>query len=207
MLLVARQIPGQSSLQYYVTNGHGDIMEIQDAIGKVLNRYTCDIWGNPLKQEEQVPNIFRYSGEYWDAATELQYLRARWYDPGIGRFLTEDAYEGEINNPLSLNLYTYVHNNPLIYTDPSGHKVWLIHGTFSDGDTWSPEFVTYLKDLFNETTGKLDWSGKNKNDARSKAAEEMLNKVYEWHKENPNDSIRLVGHKCVAQPRFLVYIL
>ncbi|XGA14891.1 RHS repeat-associated core domain-containing protein, partial [Paenibacillus thiaminolyticus] len=76
---------------------------------KVLNRYTYDIWGNPLKQEEQVPNIFRYSEEYWDAATELQYLRARWYDPSIGRFLTEDTYEGEINNPLSLNLYTYVY--------------------------------------------------------------------------------------------------
>ncbi|XGA11840.1 RHS repeat-associated core domain-containing protein [Paenibacillus thiaminolyticus] len=47
--------------------------------------------GNPLIQKEQVPNIFRYSGEYWDAATELQYLRARWYDPSIGRFLTEDT--------------------------------------------------------------------------------------------------------------------
>ncbi|MBG9795002.1 hypothetical protein ABD76_22045 [Paenibacillus dendritiformis] len=124
--LVARQIPGQSSLQYYVTNGHGDIMEIQDATGKVLNRYTYDIWGNPLKQEEQVPNIFRYAGEYWDAATELQYLRARWYDPGIGRFLTEDTYEGEINNPLSFNLYTYVYNNPLIYSDPTGNFVYPI---------------------------------------------------------------------------------
>nr|WP_254352269.1 polymorphic toxin-type HINT domain-containing protein [Paenibacillus dendritiformis] len=101
-------------------------MEIQDATGKVLNRYTYDIWGNPLIQEEQVPNIFRCSGEYWDAATELQYLRARWYDPSIGRFLTEDTYEGEINNPLSLNLYTYVYNNPLIYSDPTGNFVYPI---------------------------------------------------------------------------------
>ncbi|WP_374021037.1 RHS repeat-associated core domain-containing protein [Paenibacillus thiaminolyticus] len=101
-------------------------MEIQDATGKVLNRYTYDIWGNPLIQEEQVPNIFRYAGEYWDAATELQYLRARWYDPSIGRFLTEDTYEGEISNPLSLNLYTYVANNPLIYVDPSGN-MWAWH--------------------------------------------------------------------------------
>ncbi|MCY9528556.1 wall-associated protein WapA [Paenibacillus alvei] len=119
--LLARQVPGQG-MQYYISNGHGDITEIRDAQGNVLNRYTYDIWGNPLVQEEQVPNIFRYSGEYWDAATNLQYLRARWYDPSVGRFINEDTYEGELSNPLTLNLYTYVQNNPLIYWDPSGHR-------------------------------------------------------------------------------------
>ncbi|USB31956.1 RHS repeat-associated core domain-containing protein [Paenibacillus sp. YPG26] len=64
---------------------------------------------------------FRSSGELWDDTTKLQYLRARWYDPSVGRFINEDTYEGELNNPLTLNLYTYVHNNPLIYTDPTGH--------------------------------------------------------------------------------------
>ncbi|WP_430112229.1 polymorphic toxin-type HINT domain-containing protein [Paenibacillus sp. B1-33] len=118
--LMARQVPGQD-MHYYVSNGHGDITEIRDAQGNVLNRYTYDIWGNPLTQEEQVPNNFRYSGEYWDAATNLQYLRARWYDPSIGRFINEDTYEGELGNPLSQNLYAYVKNNPLKYVDPSGH--------------------------------------------------------------------------------------
>jgi hypothetical protein len=51
----------------------------------------------------------------------LQYLRARWYDPSVGRFINEDSFEGQIDNPLSLNLYTYVHNNPLGFIDPSGH--------------------------------------------------------------------------------------
>ncbi|GAV15285.1 wall-associated protein WapA [Paenibacillus sp. NAIST15-1] len=119
--LLTRQVPGQG-IHYYVSNGHGDITEIRDAQGNVLNRYTYDIWGNPLVQEERVPNIFRYSGEYWDAATNLQYLRARWYDPSIGRFINEDTYEGEIKNPLSLNLYTYVENNPLQYIDPTGNS-------------------------------------------------------------------------------------
>ncbi|MCY9704195.1 polymorphic toxin-type HINT domain-containing protein, partial [Paenibacillus alvei] len=123
--LLARQVPGQG-MQYYVSNGHGDITEVRDAQGNVLNRYTYDIWGNPLVQEEQVPNIFRYSGEYWDEATNLQYLRARWYDPSVGRFINEDTYEGEIKNPLSLNLYTYVYNNPLIHLDPTGNFVYPI---------------------------------------------------------------------------------
>ncbi|MEX1029267.1 MAG: RHS repeat-associated core domain-containing protein [Paenibacillaceae bacterium] len=51
----------------------------------------------------------------------LTYARARYYKPEIGRFISEDTYEGQIDNPLSLNLYTYVTNNPLRYTDPSGH--------------------------------------------------------------------------------------
>lgn len=41
--------------------------------------------------------------------------------PEIGRFISEDTYEGQIHEPLSLNRYTYVYNNPLIYIDPSGH--------------------------------------------------------------------------------------
>ncbi|XGA11877.1 hypothetical protein ABU162_30445 [Paenibacillus thiaminolyticus] len=53
----------------------------------MLNRYTYDIWGNPLIQEEQVPNIFRYAGEYWDAATELQYLRRLFVLLGQPEFL------------------------------------------------------------------------------------------------------------------------
>ncbi|WP_281278834.1 RHS repeat-associated core domain-containing protein, partial [Paenibacillus kobensis] len=73
---------------------------------------------------DPVENSFGYSGEMWDKTTGLQYLRARWYDPSMGRFINEDTYEGDITNPLSQNLYTYVHNNPLRYTDPSGHCVW-----------------------------------------------------------------------------------
>ncbi len=52
----------------------------------------------------------------------LYYLRARYYDPKLGRFINEDTYEGQINNPLTLNLYTYCINNPLIYVDPTGHE-------------------------------------------------------------------------------------
>ena len=48
------------------------------------------------------------------------------YDPKIARFLQEDTYRGEANDPLSLNLYTYCNNNPLIYYDPTGHRPeWL----------------------------------------------------------------------------------
>ncbi|WP_037288927.1 RHS repeat-associated core domain-containing protein [Saccharibacillus sacchari] len=119
--LRARQIPGETGLQTYWTNGHGDVIEIQNAAGETVNHYTYDVWGNPIVEEETVPNVLRYSGEYWDKETELQYLRARWYDPNIGRFINEDTYEGEKAKPGTLNLYAYVQGNPLIYTDPTGH--------------------------------------------------------------------------------------
>ncbi|MCA1291742.1 RHS repeat-associated core domain-containing protein [Paenibacillus sp. alder61] len=124
--LVGRQGANESGLQYYVTNGHGDVTELRDSSGNLLNSYSYDIWGNPLTVQESIPNPLRYSGEYWDSDTKLQYLRARWYDPATARLIGEDAYEGEYTNPLTLNLYTYVLNNPLIYHDPSGHDAVVL---------------------------------------------------------------------------------
>ncbi|OPH62160.1 hypothetical protein BC351_02715 [Paenibacillus ferrarius] len=97
-------------------------MGLTDASSNTLNTYTYDMWGNPITTQEAVAQPFRYSGEMMDDKVGLQYLRARWYDPSVGRFINKDTYEGQIDNPLSLNLYTYVENNPLTRTDPSGHR-------------------------------------------------------------------------------------
>ncbi|MBO2946246.1 RHS repeat-associated core domain-containing protein [Paenibacillus sp. F411] len=72
---------------HVLSNGHGDIKELQNESGQTLNKYSYDLWGNIITQIEQVHNPFRYSGEYWDDTTKLQYLRARWYDPSMGRFM------------------------------------------------------------------------------------------------------------------------
>ncbi|NLD46729.1 MAG: hypothetical protein GX660_05950 [Clostridiaceae bacterium] len=54
--------------------------------------------------------------------TGLYYLNARMYDPTIARFLQEDTYWGNAADPLSLNLYTYCHNEPIMYVDPTGYS-------------------------------------------------------------------------------------
>ncbi|RUS43551.1 RHS repeat domain-containing protein [Cohnella sp. AR92] len=121
-LLVKKDV-ATSKNYYYLYNGHGDVVQMVDAsTGNVVNSYSYDEWGNILQQTEDpsASNIFKYAGEVYDNETGLYYLRARYYDPSVGRFINEDTYEGQVNNPLSLNLYTYVQNNPLIYTDPSG---------------------------------------------------------------------------------------
>ncbi|WP_171056241.1 RHS repeat-associated core domain-containing protein [Paenibacillus sinopodophylli] len=127
--LLYRQDVTTNKAGYYSYNSHGDVVKITDASGATLNAYEYDIWGNLSSQtEEKISNPFKYTGEVYDEESGLYYLRARYYDPSIGRFITKDTYEGEITNPLSLNLYTYVHNNPLIYIDPSGHKVEVYVG-------------------------------------------------------------------------------
>ncbi|MCQ4087548.1 polymorphic toxin-type HINT domain-containing protein [Saccharibacillus sp. JS10] len=114
------------------------------ADGTVLNRYTYDIWGNPLTSDVQVENVFGYSGEYWDEDTGLQYLRSRWYDPSIGRFIQEDTFEGYVNRPSSLNPYTYVENNPLKFVDPDGYAPQWLKNTWSAVKTGAKEAADFL---------------------------------------------------------------
>ncbi|MBD2871222.1 RHS repeat domain-containing protein [Paenibacillus arenilitoris] len=135
---------GAGEKGYYLHNGHGDVVGIRDEAGAVLNEYDYDIWGNTLEAQEQVDNSFRYSGELWDETTELQYLRARWYDPSVGRFINEDTYEGELSNPLSQNLYTYVHNNPLIYVDPTGNYCVSKNGNWAHGGSCNSSSSVYM---------------------------------------------------------------
>lgn len=70
---------------------------------------------------ENVNNPFTYAGYQYDNESGLFYLNARYYDPVTARFITEDTYLGDKYDPLSLNLYTYCQNEPLMYIDPSGH--------------------------------------------------------------------------------------
>ncbi|MEK3795064.1 restriction endonuclease fold toxin [Paenibacillus sp. FSL R7-0204] len=107
---------------YYLFNGHGDVVQTVTSAGEVQNQYDYDVFGNPVLSIESYSESIRYAGEYYDGETGLYYLRARYYDPYIGRFLSEDSYWGEDNNPLSLNLYTYANNDPIQYIDPTGHK-------------------------------------------------------------------------------------
>ncbi|WP_159065800.1 RHS repeat-associated core domain-containing protein [Gorillibacterium timonense] len=112
---------------YYLTDMLGSVLALEGQDGSISARYDYDEFGtpeNPEKFDLNYPgpdNLFGYTGLGYDFTSGLSHAEARYFDPTLGRFVSEDTYEGEIENPQSLNLYAYVENNPLIYTDPTGH--------------------------------------------------------------------------------------
>ena len=106
---------------YYLYNGHGDVTSLLDANNTKVNTYKYDEYGNVTEETEGVENPYRYAGYYYDKETKNYYLQSRYYNPTIQRFISEDTVRGDIEEPLTQNLYTYTHNNPLKYIDPNGH--------------------------------------------------------------------------------------
>lgn len=109
-------------LLYYLYNAHGDVVQLTNSQGNVVQEYDYDAFGNEISPDAEDTNPFRYCGEYFDKETGLYYLRARYYSPALGRFTQEDTYIGELEASLSLNLYIYCGNNPILLVDSSGRS-------------------------------------------------------------------------------------
>ena len=121
--------------QYYVyrKDAQGNIIGIVDNTGTVVVEYVYDAWGtitpngvydvSGLNLAELNP--FRYRGYYCDAETGLYYLKTRYYDPEIDRFMTIDGIEYLDPETINgLNLYAYCNNNPVMNIDPNGTWSW-----------------------------------------------------------------------------------
>lgn len=110
--------------------------------GAVTKTYDYDAYGNELSRDLNDTNPFRYCGEYYDTETGFIYLRARYYDPTLGRFISQDSHWnvgnmiygdnlGKYSTPdinaimQSSNLYAYCMNNPILYRDYSGESLVL----------------------------------------------------------------------------------
>lgn len=126
---------------YYVTDTHGNVVQLLDGTGSVIKTYEYDSFGNEVNPEKKDENSFRYCGEYYDKETEEVYLRARYYQPAVGRFLTRDTYTGGSDEPLSLHLYTYCENDGANHVDPSGHILEKIGNAYLKVSNWS--FTTF----------------------------------------------------------------
>ena len=146
--------------EYYSYNAHGDVVQLADSLGNVTKDYKYDAFGNDIGTTQSGGsgstdgNPFRFAGEYFDTETGTYYLRARYYNPAIGRFLSEDTYWNTDNmvygdNPRRINerqdtlwlnaytlvpditaimqsgcLYSYCINNPVLYADPTGNLLF-----------------------------------------------------------------------------------
>ncbi|MHA6530785.1 DUF6531 domain-containing protein [Paenibacillus sp. BAC0078] len=119
---------GAPKTLFYLSDAQGSVIGLEGQDGSISARYRYDEFGvaeNPEKFDlnwSGPDNLFGYTSLGYDYYSGYSHAQARDFDSSIGRFISEDTYEGDINNPQTLNLYTYVQNNPLRYVDPSGHE-------------------------------------------------------------------------------------
>ncbi|MBI3801024.1 MAG: hypothetical protein HY268_29130 [Deltaproteobacteria bacterium] len=110
----------QEGVVYYLEDGLGSVRHLIDDTGTVTARYQYSAFGLPQKVEGTGGSPFLFNGELWDADAGLLYLRARWYDPSIGRFISRDPFLGSVEDPQTFNAYAYARNDPVNRVDPSG---------------------------------------------------------------------------------------
>jgi len=121
-----------------IRNLFNDVTHIYDLNGNLCASYLYDAWGNHIVldasgNENTNPdfignlNPIRYRGYYFDKETNLYFLKSRYYDPEVGRFISPDSVD--FIDPYSFfgfNLYAYCKNNPVNYFDESGHMPMLL---------------------------------------------------------------------------------
>jgi RHS repeat-associated protein len=107
-----------STPTYYLTDGLGSTSQLANNAGTVTGSYSYDVFGS-VRTHTGAGTEWTYTGEQNDP-NGLEYLRARYYDPAVGRFLSRDQWPGSVLSPASLNPYAYVLNSPLNWIDPWG---------------------------------------------------------------------------------------
>ena len=109
---------------FYEADGLGSVTSLTNGAGSALAAYTTDAFGKPVSTADStVNNPFRYTARDYDSETGLYYYRARYYDPSIGRFISEDP----IGFLGGVNAYTYVSNDPVNKLDPFGEATCVFY--------------------------------------------------------------------------------
>ena len=121
-------------MYYYQKNLQGDVTGLVDSNGNQMVSYTYDSWGKPHSVTGTkaatlgVLNPFRYRGYVYDEETGWYYLKSRYYDSEVGRFLNADGYISTGNGIKGYNMYSYCGNNPLNHADDDGNCYYNING-------------------------------------------------------------------------------
>ena len=152
MGLVSR-IDATGQPAYYAFDAIGNTVQLTGASGSVVNRYQYLPYGESLVTDESLPNPFWYGGRsgVMRDGSGLDFMRARDYDPELGRFIQPDP----IGLGGGVNLYAYVDNNPVSFSDPSG----LIISALAVSQALDVAFaVTTPSGPFGYAATKIDWS-------------------------------------------------
>ncbi|MCH6259284.1 hypothetical protein MLD52_22210, partial [Puniceicoccaceae bacterium K14] len=125
---------------YFHKDHLGSIVKVTNDSAGTVDAFAYDVWGepanpstwSPLSTWDHEPSKDRgFTGHEMLDNVQLVHMNGRIYDPKLGRFLSPDIYVQESADMQSFNRYSYVFNNPLSYTDPSGHIVTVIVGVIA----------------------------------------------------------------------------
>jgi RHS repeat-associated protein len=115
-----------SQIYYYHFDGLGSTRLLTDASGNVTDTYDYDAFGNLINRTGTTENLFLFTGQQYDSNIGFYYLRARYYQPTNGRFISFDPFAGDPYAPMSLHKYLYAYDNPLNLIDFSGEQAELV---------------------------------------------------------------------------------
>jgi RHS repeat-associated protein len=151
-----------ANTEYFLTDVQGSTRALANDAGTISAQYDYDAFGNLSENiaTENLATNYLYTGQQFDPATELYSLRARSYDPSIGRFLSQDTWAYNFQNPFELNRYAYAANNPTMYTDPSGHTIVDTTKRYGGIGSLIPtlkDFGDDLYDIYNRLKEIMDW--------------------------------------------------
>ncbi len=142
--LAGSQILGQTRsgvTSYYLSDGQGSTRALLNGTGDLTDTYAYTAFGEMYNQTGSTLNNYRYTGQQFDSLTGLYSLRARYYDPGVGRFVSRDTYPINYQNPIELNRYGYTANNPINGYDPSGHNSFFEYSASNSETTQSSRLL------------------------------------------------------------------
>ena len=143
----------EDELLYIHTDHLGSAVRMTNTTGDIVHSIAYDLFGKTVYSTGSKNPSYQFTGQEFDTEIGLYYYGARYYDPEMGRFIQADTMLA------GLNRYTYCLNNPIIYTDPSGHNPH-----YQPGDTIYGEdgYEYTVPDL---PTGDSSGGGMNGNDS------------------------------------------
>lgn len=118
--LISQDRPATSGESFYHVDGLGSTRALSDVSGAITDRYVYDAFGRMVGQVGSTGNVYLFAGEQRDKATGLDYLRARYLNTAVGRFVSRDSFAASLGDPATLHRYLYANANPLNFVDPSG---------------------------------------------------------------------------------------
>ncbi len=113
---------GTWTTSFYGYDGAGSVRQLTNSAGAVTDEYEYDAFGNSYTTQGTTPNNYLYRGEQFDSDLGLYYLRARYYNPQTGRFVSRDPEDGNPIDPASLHKYLYANGDPVNGIDPMGRE-------------------------------------------------------------------------------------